>query len=285
MRKERPMLFSTDMVKAILEGRKSQTRRVLENQSDGNVIEFGHEWELKELLARCPKGKPGDLIWVKETFQYCMIDDDEDSHEKILYRANPEDQDILNQFEDPIWRASMFMPKSASRIWLEITDVRIEQLQDITNEDAKAEGVKRVIDKVTGWCGYDYLSDSYNLLTLPVDSFFSLWKKIHKMDRYDKLPNPWVWVISFKVLSTTGRPQIAKLLEVNEGDKFRFLYDPEDRVRTANQVGKTEIYCPHNGSNPYDENEVYLRSDREVIIISKQSVSTDQPNSKEVANA
>lgn len=94
------------------------------------------------------------------------------------------------------------MPRKASRILLEITHIRIEQLQEISYEDAKAEGVKHVIDKITGYCGYNYEHGGYNLMTTPYHGFKSLWRTINGKESWDV--NPWVWVVEFKVQEVKG---------------------------------------------------------------------------------
>lgn len=89
------------------------------------------------------------------------------------------------------------MPRSAARIFLDVEEIRIERLHDITQEDALEEGVKHVIDKATRYCGYNYMCDEYNLLTTPYNGFRSLWCKLHGEESWKA--NPWVWVINFKI--------------------------------------------------------------------------------------
>jgi len=106
------------------------------------------------------------------------------------------------------WKPSIHMPKSAARIWLKVTELRIERLHNITDQDAIAEGIKREVFPQTGSdCYYfypcnDLRDDSY--IDYPKTSFYSLWKSINGQESWDS--NPWVWVISFEVLSTTGKP-------------------------------------------------------------------------------
>ena len=133
----------------------------------------------------CPHGEPGDILWVRETFLIVPPN-------MIFYKADPDNK------ATGCWKPSIFMPKEACRIKLMIKSIRVERLQDISDEDAKAEGVDHVIDKITGYCGYDYLSGGYNLMTTPYHGYRSLWKKINGIDSWDK--NPWVWVIEFKKL-------------------------------------------------------------------------------------
>ncbi len=121
---------------------------------------------------------------------------------------------------------SLFMPKAAARIWLEITDIRVERLQGITEEDAKAEGVDTCFDKSSKYYDeYDYKNytwhgaggddsfSGYSNTANAKESFHSLWLKIKGPDSWYQ--NPWVWAISFKVLSTTGRPEHCSLITDN----------------------------------------------------------------------
>jgi hypothetical protein len=247
---ERPIIFSTDMVKAILEGRKTQTRRVtglwqinlwpddwqwakdtnrkiLTAQRTGeriaiNDTEIGRPWSLM-----CPYGQVGDKLWVRETF---WVDDElpADLPVYIHYRADPHLEVIEKSIK---WRPSIHMPRWASRITLEITGIRVERLQEITEEDARAEGVELILwepddatnkalarlgaEQVTkpypvGWRNYLRKFDGRYRYGQPkmypdmVDSarasFFSLWDSINAKRGYGWSSNPWVWVISFKML-------------------------------------------------------------------------------------
>lgn len=135
------------------------------------------------VLCECPYGQPGDVLWVRETWIK------QDSSYKYL-AENTDWKGIMK------FKPSIHMPKAACRLFLQIKSIRVERLQDITEEDAKAEGVKHVIDKITGYCGYDYLTGGYNLMTTPYHGFRSLWKKINGEESWNS--NPWVWVITFK---------------------------------------------------------------------------------------
>lgn len=213
MSKELPILFSTDMVQAILQGRKTVTRRVLKvpmEQWEGKYrfpvpkgldSDAGFAWctnpaHSNLLLMHCPCGEPGDVLWVREGF----ISNPHSELEKhyYSYKADyPKQQSIR-------WKPSIHMPKEAARIWLRVKDIRVERLQDITDSDAIAEGIEIEHDDGP-------LSDSlYKSYTggLPVDtakkSFCTLWWQINGRDSW--MANPWVWVITFTVLSTTGYP-------------------------------------------------------------------------------
>jgi hypothetical protein len=158
--KERPILFSTPMVSAILEGRKTQTRRILKNPEVS--------------MQNCPYGKPGDLLWVRETWGI-----EKRKEKRIVFKARMNDYPI----QDDRWRPSIHMPKDAARIWLKLTEVRVERLQDITEKDAIAEGIE------------DESPYFYN----PKYSFISLWESINGEGSFYQ--NPWVWVLTFEVLS------------------------------------------------------------------------------------
>lgn len=210
--KERPILFSTPMVQAILDGRKTQTRRIIKPQPNENGVSFDlrppcldweqiykeswkvwhYETDEGESIATNGKYQIGDILWVRETFCATLPQyfDEIPDYLNYHYKATHELPDGEK------WKPSIFMPKEACRIKLEITNIRVEKLCDITDSDALAEGVEHVIDKITGYCGYDYISGGYNLMTTPYHGYKSLWKKINGPDSWDK--NPWVWVIEFK---------------------------------------------------------------------------------------
>lgn len=166
--KEYPVLFSADMVNAILSNHKTQTRRI--KKSD-----------------KCPFGQVGDILWVRETFAYCDFGDGF----VYVYGANS------NDLKDNTikWKPSIFMPKKASRIFLKIKKVSIEKLNEISEEDALKEGVKRwvVLDSKRKY--KNYLND-YNFFEKAVSSFESLWEKINGIDTWKD--NPLVWVIEFE---------------------------------------------------------------------------------------
>ena len=208
--KERPILFSTEMVKAILEGRKTQTRRIIKKQPHG-----AGEW-VRQLASwlfpnvnpyiklKCPYGQPGDRLWVRETWALnpwsylggC----------KYIYRSDYESfpkNEIGKSYPDiDKWRPSIFMPREACRILLEVTDVRVERLQDITEEDAKAEGITDIEFypdegfplSIGHMAGQD--DGKTSLHTTRVKAYAALWESINGEGSWEK--NPWVWVISFE---------------------------------------------------------------------------------------
>lgn len=180
--KERPILFDGDMVRAILEGRKTQTRRIVKAWKDDGLPSFVSG----AMEAYCPHGEQGDRLWVRETWAVRPLHDDLPPRdippgEKVYYTATPE----LGLLNCEKRRPSIHMPRWASRITLEVKDVRVERLQDINEEDAKAEGV---------WHKSEDLENgmTYNYRTL----FAELWESIYGKGSWYK--NPWVWVIEFE---------------------------------------------------------------------------------------
>lgn len=207
--KEIPILMSTPMVQAIIEGRKTMTRRVVKPLTPDVDIVYSHgDHEtgkhyrksgvngVAELGFRCPYGKPGDILWVRESWNWV---DGFLGSGWYIFKASEEDSDQLR------WKPSIHMPKEAARIWLEVTDVRIQRVQRITHKDAIAEGasdslVYSEMKLMTGLGDWKIPSpfSGYQF------GFLSLWCQINGCDSW--LANPWVWVISFKVLSATGKP-------------------------------------------------------------------------------
>ncbi|HDO7157188.1 hypothetical protein [Klebsiella pneumoniae] len=221
--KERGMIFNGEMVRALLSGRKTQTRREVKLNLDIACLATTYDWatslaanhyqglteeQIQQkaeslrgvihpvILANgqmvsiiCPHGKPGDRIWVRETWARYNID--QNSHD-IAYRATtPEDWP-----EEGCWRPSIHMPRWASRILLEITDVRVERLNAISEEDAEAEGIDMEALYDSQDC-YDCIAD-HNMTGRPTvtGAFKYLWESIYGEEGWKS--NPWVWVIEFK---------------------------------------------------------------------------------------
>ena len=208
--KERPILFSAPMVRAILSGEKTQTRRVVKPQpkrtGDGVLMWDASHRGMRfgsvgmdvppNLVAHCPYGAPGDRLWVRETFG---IDDEDGS---VLYFADPgtaQDAEHARACDDryPRRRPSIHMPRWASRILLEIASVRVERLQDISEDDAQAEGIE-YSERFEGYC--IGLAEHFNSHD-PRQSYFSLWEAINGAGSV--AANPWVWVVEFKRVETT----------------------------------------------------------------------------------
>jgi hypothetical protein len=191
--KEHPILFSGEIVKAILEGRKTMTRRVINVSPFRTLIQnAAGNWRCMDNEGidpdsptwKCPYGQVGDRLWVRETFNV------QNGVPKYASDSNTNFKLPIGYYSER-WHPSIFMPRWASRITLEITEVRVEQLQCIGEFDAAAEGVKAQPDKNTdGW------------RTL-IDDYKELWDSINGK-KYPWSSNPWVWVIGFKRLPPAG---------------------------------------------------------------------------------
>lgn len=199
--KERPILFSGPMVRAILEGRKTQTRRVVKLRDgewiDGDHIAFDKDGKCGVSLngKRYPHGTVGDRLWVRESFREVS-----DQTGGYAYRANcSSGTEKLDK-----WKPSIHMPRWASRITLEITGVRVERLQDISASDCIAEGLRsEVFDQTLGFRNYmkknDWFvhwGDGKDIEDAAIESFQSLWQSINGDESW--AANPWVWVIEFR---------------------------------------------------------------------------------------
>lgn len=230
--KEHPILFSGEMVRAILEGRKTQTRRIVKLRGVPNDVAQWLHVMAKGVGMPCPYGQVEDRLWVRETFALERWEDEPDKlptdrpvryypdlepmneytndyWQFPHYRATDPSPDLYygdideNDDGEPKvkWRPSIFMPRWASRITLEIISVRTERLQEITREDAKAEGVSNI------WSWTPDRKHEYHrrgLLNPYVANYSVLWDEIHEKsligDGWNA--NPWVWVIEFKRLET-----------------------------------------------------------------------------------
>lgn len=195
---ERPILFSGPMVRAILDGRKTMTRRVVKMNLAGRVELRGKQWHIDDpnAILACPYGRPGDLLWVRETW-FCEGRDLPGSG--LHYRANavPADERWFVE-EGWKWKPSIHMPRWASRLLLRVTEVRVERLWEITQEDAIAEGIERIGDRFKGYMRL-FTGEEYNP-ALPKTSFAQLWETINAKRGYGWDSNPWVWVVSFEVM-------------------------------------------------------------------------------------
>ena len=214
--KERPILFSGSMVRALLAGTKTQTRRVakpVRHPDLGNVYAPGAlvlEHEPQHVIDRCcPYGRPGDRLWVREAFMHEPADFCWEAGVSIpcrpaetVYRA-----DFPNSQPGEGWKPSIHMPRNLSRILLEITSVHVERLQDINEMDAAAEGVAT-------WAPGALSPDSLN--ADPSDQFRWLWSSINGPDSWAQ--NPWVWVVEFKRVqqASSGRPSQLEDAPCNE---------------------------------------------------------------------
>lgn len=196
--KERPIIFGAESVRGILAGRKTKTRRVVKHQKAAARCRDGEQIAGR---FRCPHGKPGDRLWVKE--QFAEVPGIGEADDWVDYRATPKfpesDQPGGGDFAkgDPdriAWRSPLFMPRWASRLTLELTGVRVERLQDISEADIEAE-VDLDAFQFYGTPGiYDLREQGTTRREERV--FEWLWERIHGPGSW--AANPWVWVESFK---------------------------------------------------------------------------------------
>ncbi|EPL3172235.1 hypothetical protein NOY08_002530 [Serratia marcescens] len=226
--KERPVIFNSEMVRAILNGRKTQTRRALNwkrqpytemaERDDGSLWPWAEDGERGgDIWFSCPFGEVGDRLWVREAYQGPLFNFDQmetyledtskfERPEFCEYRADGGKTPEYYDADDNLrygWKPSIHMPRWASRILLEITAVRVERLNDISEEDAKAEGVRALENNFGNGPSYcDYLlpnlDDAAEWYNRASDSFKSLWKSIYGAESWRA--NPWVWVIEFRRL-------------------------------------------------------------------------------------
>lgn len=201
----KPILFNTKMVRAILDGRKDATRRIVKGFIPDDAV-WGY-------TAFTPKGyiscrgtfadgygekffklpcESGDILYVRETWM--------DYAGLTMYKADCDIYrlDSLN-FAGFVWHPSIHMPKGAARIWLKVTDVRVERLQEITDEQAKREGIQ--YDECPTGFTWKQETDMHNCYTTPIGAMQALWNSTIKksdLDRYGWDANPWVWVIEFE---------------------------------------------------------------------------------------
>lgn len=222
----KPILFQTAMVQSILSGRKTQTRRIVKFSSYTNddppcadwiksaVNIKGNIWKFTDqpnndgnyAYAKCPYGKVGDILYVRETYldeeDYACSDydpEDPESGSRFSYKADcPEHQWPLVK-----WKPSLFMPKAAARLFLKITEIRIERLQDISEKDAKAEGIE-VADRIQGHPLYRNYIRKGAVWNSAVNSYSTLWDAINGKDAWEQ--NPFVWVISFQPIDNPFQP-------------------------------------------------------------------------------
>lgn len=217
--KERPILFSAPMVRAVLEGRKTVTRRVVKVQpfdlswsrhdhkfeytcgraENGDEIDGFHAYTTRsggQWSAKCPYGQPGDRLWVRETF----IDlrgtgvehrpDPDGPFQRYAYAADCRPGSHSDEARKDFglkYRPSIHMPRAASRILLEITDVRVERLQDISRAGIRAEGLQCPPELAS-----DDVSPNYR------DWYPAAWRELWESSGGNWDANPWVWVVEFK---------------------------------------------------------------------------------------
>jgi hypothetical protein len=212
--KQRPILFSTEMVQAILAGRKTQTRRVVKGleslknpyfqslvQHATGSITFSSLESNEVIEPKNPYGQVGDVLWVRETWARAIGSKELTPFEKataveisperfIVFKAESKEETHPEHPEwgKKRWKPSIHMPKNAARIWLRITNVRVELLQDISYEDIKAEGAA------------EFGCTTHRL------NWQTLWQSINGIDSWNA--NPWVWVIEFERIE---KPKLCDL--------------------------------------------------------------------------
>ena len=199
--KTRPILFNAEAVQAILAGRKTQTRRPVKPQPQlGKPWRHGWTIDPQEMdvpIAFCPYGIPGDRLWVRETWAALESQNSRKPRQTegpFWYKADRGLAHMrqglcrsLSSSDAGKWRPSIHMPRWASRLTLEVTAVRVERVQNITSDDAQAEGCKSTYTGQSGSWWYDYTVD-----------FIRLWDSIYARRGYGWSANPWVWVVEFK---------------------------------------------------------------------------------------
>lgn len=213
MTRERPIIMSGESVLAILSGTKTQTRRVYKPRAPGPCegmaeSDDGRPWPFwwdpnqgpEYYPVRCPYGEPGDRLWVRETWR---IDDSgvyDSMTSMFIYRADEDMPQLKGS-----WKSPIFMPRAASRLTLEISDVRMQRLQDISDEDARREGLD--------WAAPQYLPHDdegpdedprevgySNGGSFARDNFQRLWQMVNGK-RAPWASNPWVWALAFRRVS------------------------------------------------------------------------------------
>ena len=202
-----PILFNTEMVRAILDGRKSCTRRICKDGNEYTVPDMNfynadrrtyavhnyadkkHTDKLSTAERSCPIC-PGDILYVRETWKKAP--------NGYYYYEDWQKDDIADVTK---WKPSIHMPKEAARIWLKVTDVRVERLQDITPKDAENEGVGNLFYEDIGYSEKNYGTEVDPEYGIAKEQFAWLWESTIKksdLDRYGWDANPWVWVIGFE---------------------------------------------------------------------------------------
>lgn len=196
-----PILFNTEMVRAILDGRKGATRRIVKGFIPDDAVwgytAFTHKVYIScrgtfadgdgEKFFKLPC-EPGDILYVRETWK--------EAPKGYYYYEDWQRNDIADITK---WKPSIHMPKEAARIWLKVTNVRVERLQEITDEQAKREGIQ--YDECPTGFTWKQETDMHNCYTTPIGAMQALWNSTIKksdIDRYGWDANPWVWVIEFE---------------------------------------------------------------------------------------
>lgn len=206
---EKPILFNTEMVMAILDGRKTQTRRLVKpkhrsaagfnvcfSKATGEitgVYDFDEDERMYDDPTQAPF-QPGDVLYVREA--WCNVNTKE--YPSYFYKA---DNNRPSDFNLTPWRPSIHMPKEAARLFLRVTGVRCERLRDISAKDAFSEGTGKLFLEDIGYGDKEYECDVDDEYGVAREQFAWLWESTLKKDdleRYGWWANPWVWVIEFE---------------------------------------------------------------------------------------
>lgn len=221
--KERPIIMGDESVRAILEGRKTQTRRVIdprkyniagwdmprtkEDMEAGYPFAENADGDSVSVVDWCPYGRVGDRLYVKERFAYWIgreaVAYSDMCHKSIEGIEWEDEVNIRDIAEGGKWKSPLFMPRLASRITLEITDIRVERVQDISVQDAKDEGIRVHANGCKDGLAYGcYNGDDCvkNVCRQPIEYYKQLWDQLNAKRGYPWESNPWVWVITFKVV-------------------------------------------------------------------------------------
>lgn len=204
--RELPILFNDEMVQALLTGRKTCTRRAIKLPDKMTGRPIGKSGDSSNPLGffypggiKRPPYQPGDILYVRETWS--EIKNADGSHNKYVYKASDQypfgESRYIIKFN---WKPSIHMPKKAARIWLKVTDVRVERLQDITEDGAKEEGANFKNGKNVGL--------EEKMRRTAIERFAEIWNSTIKktdIDRYGWDANPWVWVIEFEWCEKPGK--------------------------------------------------------------------------------
>lgn len=214
--KERPIIMGDESVRAILEGRKTMTRRVvnsrlfieIDNGDEPPILQDSPNFgKILMEYGRYPYGYIGDRLYVKERFAYWIgreaVAYSDMCHKSIEDIEWEDEVNIRDIAEGGKWKSPLFMPRLASRITLEITDIRVERVQDISVQDAKDEGIRVHANGCKDGLAYGcYNGDDCvkNVCRQPIEYYKQLWDQLNAKRGYPWESNPWVWVITFKVV-------------------------------------------------------------------------------------
>lgn len=203
-----PIALSTEMVYSTLEDIKTQTRRICKHQfwSYSELVDVNTNGITQKVdrSVSCPYGQVGDVLWVREEHKITFSTDKSwvfvefRNGSRYQYRMKHLDPQLalrlLNRKTIGKWQRARFLPKDFARIHLEITKIRVQRLQDISEQDAEAEGIRIEPD---GYFCWNYMTSNWGDFGFnPISSFLSLWEYINGVKSLDT--NPWVWVIEFK---------------------------------------------------------------------------------------